>query len=1842
VAKKSTSTGKKSAVIRIEGARQHNLKSLNLDIAHNTLTVITGPSGSGKSSLAFHTLYAEGQRRYVETFSPYIRQFFDRMDKPDVDLIDGILPAIAIEQKNHVRTTRSTVGTLTEINDYLKVLFGRAAKGYDPQTGEEIQPDSPESALAWLFEHRNEQSMLVLFRVRVPEKATPEDFFPLLNQQGFLRVLLYGKMFRTDEPAECNYKSLPAEMWIVQDRIQIKARSRSRVLEALEAAARHGKGTFATVSADEPSGTMKEFTNDWVNPATGFKLCEPSAGLFSFNSPRGACVKCRGFGRVIGIDLAKAVPDPTLSIRGGAIKPFLGERGEECQRDLLRCCKTQGLNVNTPWEDLSADEQDWVKYGEGGDPESNWREAQWYGIKGFFDWLESKAYKMHVRVFLSRYRSYTECPDCRGKRLRPEALCFRVEGKTLPEIWNTPVCDLAPWFAGLPAHEPSLELVRKEIHSRLQYLNDVGLGYLTLDRQTRTLSGGEMERVNLTTCLGAALTNTLFVLDEPTVGLHARDIHRLVGVMKGLRDKGNTIVVVEHEEAVMTAADEIIDIGPLAGDGGGTLVYQGPAVNPKQKTGTIPWLDGRMSIPLPTKRRKPSKKQITIQGATRHNLKKLDLTLPLGLFVCLSGVSGSGKSTLAHDVLYLNLAKKLGREISDDGEPALIKSISGSEHVQEVLLVDQSSLARTPRSTPAVFCGAFDVIRQLMTETDQAKASSLQPGYFSFNSGEGRCDRCAGAGFERVEMQFLSDIQVTCPDCNGKRYRLSALEFLLEKKNISEILELSVSAAIEFFRSIANQKNQTKKNASLANKVCDLLHPLARVGLGYLRLGQPLNTLSGGESQRLKLCQLLDPKAHQNKLLILDEPTTGLHFSDIATLLDVFQQLVEAGNSLLVIEHQLDVMAAADWLIDLGPGAGADGGRIIGTGTPETIAATDSETALYLRSKLGLPGSPVTKVTRLSKPAILPNEISLHGARHHNLKNVSLAIPRDQFVVISGLSGSGKSTLAFDILFAEGQRRFLDSMSAYARQFADQLEKPDIDHLSGLPPTVAIEQRISQGGGKSTVATITEVWNFIRLLYAKLGIRYCCGKPVEKQSLSSMEQSIRSTLSKGPVKLFAPLIRGRKGYHNEVAEWALKHGYTMMLADKRLIPAKNFQRLERFKEHDVDVMIFEFSSAKDPIGAKLEEALKIGKGSVRILTAEKKFHILSSSQSCATCGTSYEDLDPRHFSFNSPHGWCTDCRGYGLVPRKRHALDLSRFDSLLAAEVDEERSLERMDPEDLITCPTCDGARLHLHSRQVQVADVAIEAIAQRSIQDAAEHFSALKFPEKRQQMIARDIIPEIHQRLQFLSKVGLGYLQLSRSARTLSGGESQRIRLAAQLGSNLRGVLYVLDEPTIGLHPRDNAALLDTLVSLRDRGNSLVVVEHDEDTIARADWLIDLGPAAGRLGGQIVYEGKPPRLGQKHSAKSTEHSPTLRAMSMEINHPSRGKRRPVDKKQAFLSLSGCSVNNLKQVSVSIPIGCLTVLTGVSGSGKSSLMHGCLSPAARNDKPNKKGHAGYTKALNMDRIDAVYEVDQSPIGKTSRSCPATYVGIFDEIRKVFAQLPEARARGFEATRFSFNTEGGRCEECKGNGRIKLEMDFLPSAWIPCEICQGKRYNSATLEVTYKDQSIADVLAMPIEEAARFFETHSRLAEPLRLLNETGLGYLTLGQASPTLSGGEAQRIKLISEIARGRSLRKRMANLNNAKGNLYLIEEPTVGLHLEDVRRLIDVLHRMVDEGHTVVVIEHHMAVAAEADWIIDVGPEAGADGGEIVAQGPPELIARSKTSRTAPFLAELLKHSPD
>jgi len=1899
---KKTQKESKPPVIALRGCRQHNLRGFDLDIPLGKLTVVTGPSGSGKSSLAFHTLYAEGQRRYVETFSPYVRQFFDRMDKPLVDSIEGIPPAIAIEQKNHVRTTRSTVGTLTEINDYLKLLFARLAIGYDPHTGDTIQPDSPESAAAWASENLQGEDILITFPIPVPADAKPAELFPFLSAQGYLRILINGETIRTDATPPTK---LPRTIQIIQDRLKISPANKSRLLEALEAAFQLGKGT---ANIHDPKSTItKSFTTSWTNPKTGFTLRAPTPALFSFNSPVGACPKCRGFGRVIGIDLEKSVPDPTLSIKQGAIKPFQGDRGEECQRDLIRNCKERGIDINDPWEDLDEDTRDWIYYGDRRtttpeDLEDLWQSGDWYGVKGFFDWLETKAYKMHVRVFLSRYRSYTTCDACRGKRLQPGALCFKIEGKNLPDIWAMSISDLLPFFQDQQStiinrqssisSDSTLKLVLTEIVSRLFYLEQVGLGYLTLDRQTRTLSGGEVERVNLTTCLGASLTGTLFVLDEPTVGLHPRDIDRLVGVMHGLRDKGNTLVVVEHEQTVMQAADNLIDIGPGAGQHGGNIIFHGDAkskINNQQPVrrsfsevgstidnpsslGTLPWLTGEKSIPVPKSRRKPGKAKLTLKGASRHNIRKLDAEIPLGLFVCLTGVSGSGKSTFAHEILYHNIARKLG--IETDGDPAPIKELLGTQYLSGVELVDQTAVARTPRSTPAVFLGAFDPIRQLFCETDSAKSSGLKPGFFSFNSGEGRCDRCAGNGYEKVEMQFLSDLYVTCPDCEGRRYKPSTLEFLYRGKSIHGILEFTVTEAIGFY---GNTDGAPPSHAKRHQQIIHILSPLVEVGLGYLKLGQALNTLSGGESQRLKLCQLLavagtclpsPSKGHPvpSKLLILDEPTTGLHFSDIENLLSVFRKLVDSGHSLLVIEHNLDVIKSADWILDLGPEAGQHGGQLVAQGTPETVAKSKTPTAQYIREALGMTKRGDSRVP-IPKSTISNHQssISLVGARHHNLKNISVEIPRDQLVVISGLSGSGKSTLAFDILFAEGQRRFLDSMSAYARQFAEQLEKPEIDSLQGLPPTVAIEQRVSQGGGKSTVATVTELWNFIRLLYSKLGTIYCpvCQVPVEKQSIAAIENTIQAELKKGSVKILAPLIRGKKGYHTEIAQWAIKHGFTTLLVDKQFKQAEDFTRLERFVEHDIDVVAADFIRHAKPkdMTDVISRTLDIGKGLIKLFTADKKFILLSTSSSCPSCNRSFEELDPRLFSFNSPHGWCGTCRGHGKIPKRRQYLDTSRFDSVLEAEMDADRAIDRMDSDELVECPACHGSRLNpvgaavrlrscpVPGQSVKAASrsesTSIAALSHLSINEASTHFQNLSFNDQREKLIARDILPEIAQRLSFLQEVGLGYLHLDRSGNTLSGGESQRIRLAAQLGSNLRGVLYVLDEPTIGLHPRDNAALLKTLIALRDQGNSLIIVEHDEDTIAAADHLIDLGPGAGRLGGEIVYEGKPPKINNLQSPISNLSSPTYRALTQPINHPTRGSRRPVGKTHPFLKITGCHANNLKHIDAAIPLGRLTVLTGISGSGKSTLMHQCVA-AIFGRRPGAK--QPFKKSTGEKSIKACYEVDQSPIGKTSRSCPATYVKVFDHIRALFAQLPEARMRGFDASRFSFNTEGGRCPDCKGNGRIRLEMDFLPSTWVHCEECNGQRYNPATLEVTFREKNIGQVLAMTIDEASAFFESQPRISHPLKLMADTGLGYLQLGQASPTLSGGEAQRIKLVSELIKGRSIKSRINNhqpgrrsfseVGSSINNLYLIEEPTVGLHLEDVKRLIDILHRLVDEGHTVVVIEHHMAVAAEADWILDIGPEAGEDGGKIVAQGTPEKVAVSKASRTAPFLKVALQ----
>ena len=836
----------RSDAIRIRGARQNNLKDLDLDLPLNELIVVTGVSGSGKSSLVFDTLYAEGQRRYVETFSPYARQFLDRMDKPQVDRIDGIPPAIAIDQTNPVRTSRSTVGTMTELNDHLKLLFARAAVLHCRGCGRPVRRDTPASiqeSLNALSRDHGDPALLLTFPVPIPKNFTEAEIKGLLSAQGYTRI----------------HEKRGDILQVIQDRFRWSSVDSSRAADAIEAALKVGQGrldvyplltrapTSDVARAGESFAAPWRFSTGLHGPDCDNSNKEPSPSTFSFNSPIGACETCRGFGRSIGVDYGLVIPDEALSLRGGAIKPWQTDAYEECQTDLLKFARKRGIPVDTPWREMSDAQRAWVIEGEG-----EWTKNVWYGVRRFFAWLETKAYKMHIRVLLSRYRSYTECSACGGARLKPEALLWRVgnPGVNIRELMLLPIDECRRFFSALNLPAPldeATDLLLREIRTRLKYLTDVGLGYLNLDRQSRTLSGGEVQRINLTTALGTSLVNTLFVLDEPSIGLHPRDVDRIVGVMQRLRDAGNTLVVVEHDPKVIQAADRVLDIGPGPGEHGGEIVFFGPIAKlaGAEHSLTADYLYRRSQVGTPRRRQggpmRAARGALRLEGAAEHNLKNIDVEFPLGRLVCVTGVSGSGKSTLVHDILYPALLRDKGKPTENPGRH---RALLGAERIDDVIMVDQSRIGRTTRSNPASFVGAFDAIRDLFARLPQARERKYTPGTFSFNAGNGRCPACGGNGFEHVEMQFLSDVYLRCPDCDGRRYRAEVLEVKLTRgaappKSIADVLDLTVSEALAFF--------------AADTEVCLRLAPLADVGLDYLRLGQPVPTLSGGEAQRRKL-----------------------------------------------------------------------------------------------------------------------------------------------------------------------------------------------------------------------------------------------------------------------------------------------------------------------------------------------------------------------------------------------------------------------------------------------------------------------------------------------------------------------------------------------------------------------------------------------------------------------------------------------------------------------------------------------------------------------------------------------------------------------------------------------------------------------------------------------------------------------------------------------------------------------------------------------------------------------------------------------------------------------------
>nr|MBP7565841.1 excinuclease ABC subunit UvrA [Burkholderiaceae bacterium] len=964
--------------IRIRGARQHNLKNLDLDIRTGELTVVTGPSGSGKSSLVFDTLYAEGQRRYVETFSAYARQFLDRMDKPAVDRVEGVPPAIAIDQTNPVRSSRSTVGTMTELNDHLKLLFARAGALFDRETAQPVRHDSPDTIYAQIQERvqgfgAHEPRLVLTFPVELPASTTPEEVEQWLSASGFTRVQAEREVATPTGPRKV--------LDVVADRLRFSSAERIRVVEAIETALKRGSGRLNVyVIEDEKAPVLWRFSTGLHCPDSDLRYAEPVPSMFSFNSPAGACETCRGFGRVIGVDWSLVVPNEKLTLRAGAIKTIQTPAWAEAQDDLMRHAETAGIPRDTPWNKLTEEHKRWVIEGTPNFKEGNWNK-QWYGIRRFFAYLESKAYKMHIRVLLSKYRSYTPCEVCGGARLKTDSLLWRIGSKQVADAvlepskrfmprgvkWSReqlealpglclhdlmllPIDRLRRFFESIETRqhgaaageEQALALLHEEITTRLKYLAEVGIGYLTLDRQSRTLSGGEVQRINLTTALGTSLVNTLFVLDEPSIGLHPRDMGRIITAMQRLRDAGNTLVVVEHDPAVMFAADRMIDMGPGPGERGGNIVFDGATADLRRAdTLTGAYLGARKSIGLGLKRLvTESTPRLILEGVREHNLKDVSVDFPLQRLVTVTGVSGSGKSTLIQDVLAPALMRHFGRATESPGRH---DRLLGADHLADVVFVDQSPIGKTARSNPVSYVGAWDAIREIFANAPLAKQRGYTASKFSFNSGDGRCPLCGGSGFEHVEMQFLSDVYLRCQECDGRRWRPEILEVTIERQavgsvrprvlSVADMLELTVSEAAQLF---AQDRD-----------VIRALQPIVDVGLEYVRLGQPVPTLSGGEAQRLKLAGFLadaakgrgssQPVAKKGTLFLFDEPTTGLHFDDIAKLMRALRRLLEAGHSLVVIEHNLDVIRASDWLIDLGPEGGDAGGLIVAQGTPEEV-----------------------------------------------------------------------------------------------------------------------------------------------------------------------------------------------------------------------------------------------------------------------------------------------------------------------------------------------------------------------------------------------------------------------------------------------------------------------------------------------------------------------------------------------------------------------------------------------------------------------------------------------------------------------------------------------------------------------------------------------------------------------------------------------------------------------------------------------------------------------------------------------------------------------------------------
>ena len=1904
--------------IIIRGARENNLKNVNLEIPRNKLIVFTGVSGSGKSSLAFDTLYSEGQRRYVESLSAYARQFLGQMDRPEIDFIEGLSPAISIEQKTVSRNPRSTVATITEIYDYMRVLFARIGTPHCTKCGREVEAQTTDEIIDKILELPEEKRILILAPIAREQKGEYKDDFEAALKAGYARARVDGQIYDLTDDIKLD-RNMRHNIEIVVDRIVMSEEIRGRLAESVEAALELGQGTLIVHVLDEVEHAASLFTGDilfnknYACPVCGVSYEELIPQMFSFNSPQGMCPSCKGMGMAMEMGPALVIPDKNKSITDGAIELIGEPKGLWIKHLMEGLAQHYGFSLDVPWSNLTEEQQKIVLYGTGktkiefiykSTRGRTWKHKNRYeGIIPIHERKYKKTGSEGVREHLSQFISPVPCHECQGGRLRRESMAVTIADKSIVDIVRMSVDNATDFFEALPSQLTETELLIgeeliKEINGRLGFLQNVGLNYLTLDRTAPTLSGGEAQRIRLASQIGSGLVGVLYILDEPTIGLHSRDNKRLLNALKQLRDRGNTVIVVEHDEETMLSADLMVDFGPGPGVRGGEVVAVGTPyeVSRNENSITGKYLNGKLMIPIPEKRRPTNDNWLKIIGARHNNLKNIDVEIPIGVFTCITGVSGSGKSSLINDILHQALARKLMRAHAKPGEH---ERIAGIEHLDKVIDIDQSPIGRTPRSNPATYVKVFDLIRDLYAQLPESQIRGYKPGRFSFNVKGGRCEACQGNGLKKIEMHFLPDVWVKCEVCGGTRYNYETLQVKYKDKSIADVLDMEVQNALEHFKNMP--------------RIARILETLHDVGLDYIKLGQPAPTLSGGEAQRVKLAKELCRVSTGKTIYILDEPTTGMHFADTQKLLNVLNRLVNAGNTVVVIEHNMEVIKTADYVIDLGPEGGDQGGWVVATGTPEELAeAENSYTGQVIKEVLNNGGrKKILETTSTQLPSQPTTHLKIKGAKEHNLKNVDVDIPLGQMTVLTGVSGSGKTSLALDTVYAEGQRRYVESLSSYARQFLGQMPKPHVDFISGLAPAVAIEQKPASNSPRSTVGTVTEIYDYMRVLFARIGIPHChkCGREISTQTAqqivdSIMEIGLRDNLEETRAYIMSPIKINRSENYEAIFKRAFKDGFARAWIDGQLIDLGNEIEIDRRRKHDVAIVVDRLVISQDN-GSRLTEAvetaLSIDHSDHKVLVEffptgqeTSALRMFSEEFACVECSISFDEITPQSFSFNSPDGMCPDCRGLGttlaadpdlIVPDKKKSIrdgailpwrairptdTFSQYLETLAehygfsleqpfGELSEQHQniilygveqtvslLHDQAPSLLfkyrgvasslewayerrryrrecgpymrnVPCPKCGGGRLRPERVAVTINEKSIIDVVNMPISQTLKFFDELQLTH-RQEEIAGEVLKEIGSRLQFLLDVGLDYLTLGRSAPTLSGGEAERIRLASQLGCGLAGVLYVLDEPTIGLHQRDNRRLLKALQNLRDLGNSVIVVEHDRDTIVASDHMLDFGPGAGDLGGQLVAFGSPEQV------KSGNNSLTAQYLTGKLNINASNSRRTPNEK--CLEIVGARHNNLKNINVKIPLGVFTCITGVSGSGKSSLIDDILYKSLARTLHRAHSHPGDHDSINgLEYINKVINIDQNPLGDTPRSNPATYIGAFSEIRRLYAELPEAKVRGFKPRRFSFNAKG-RCEACSGNGYKRIEMHFLADVWVKCDVCNGARYKKEILDIKYKGKNIAEVLEMTAPEALELFQNVPKIQKRLQMLCDVGLDYLTLGQSATTLSGGEAQRVKLAKELARP-----------STGKTIYLLDEPTTGLHFADIQKLLDVLNRLVDKGNTVVVIEHNLDVIKNADYIIDLGPEGGDEGGQIIACGTPEEVAQVAVSHTGRYIREVL-----